>query len=452
MIEDFNELSNAIASLGSTVNAWRDEIVQIVHTESLDGKIAAAILGKTFANLQNPFIITSIPSRNFLTRKNINTIFIGIDEREIYDFLPFEAEAIFLVNPIETSIESIAKIIILNPGNYGYTKDSSSNSVLAFLLAKEIDTNIQAQAVLALLHANTKKTLQHKPLSTIEELILQIAINRKIVTVEKEFALLGKAFLSVKDALLYSTDPIIPHITGNSNEIEKLLYRAEIENENRKFIDLTNNEITKILNQLVMFLADKNVPLPFDSNLVKEEIHVNSENKEFLTHYLPDFTQAIVDAENSQIDEEIISVLLGNRSSSMKNLQSKYLREKREMIGHYINAKKTALQLDPNDELVVYENTKIPWYKAGTIGKIILQNNDVSEDKIIAIITEFNREKVAIVIVGGSEKWTEVLCYYENNPEINKHHKGDNEIMIVTTKDAKDTIISDIYSTIRTNL
>ncbi len=148
----------------------------------------------------------------------------------------------------------------LNPHLYGIDGSTEISSAgIAYLVAKYINEenkDLAAYAIVGAIGDNQDKGKQNSLIGLNQEIITKDAIEADVLEISKGFTIFGRETRPVHIAIEYCTDPYIPEISGNRNNILKLLKELGIpikdsEGNWRTLASLSTEETKKLVSALI---------------------------------------------------------------------------------------------------------------------------------------------------------------------------------------------------------
>jgi single-stranded-DNA-specific exonuclease len=151
----------------------------------------------------------------------------------------------------------------VNPNLFGYNGGSDvSGAGMAYLVARSLGRNDMAK--LAVVGAVGDMQDSRGALESINRLILADASANGSVLVEKDIRLFGRQSRSLVQMLTYSSEPIIPGLTGNQAACAQFIEALGISLKDaagwRSYVDLTQKERETLTSAIYMRLVDHRIP------------------------------------------------------------------------------------------------------------------------------------------------------------------------------------------------
>ena len=152
----------------------------------------------------------------------------------------------------------------INPHYFGYSGGSDvSGAGMAYFVAKALGRKDMAH--IAVVGAVGDMQDSRGALESINRIILQDAIEAGTIRLEKDIRMFGRQSRSLTQMLAYSSDPLIPGLTGNPPACSQFLESLGIALKNgggqwRSYVELAQDERQTLTSAIYIKLLDSNVP------------------------------------------------------------------------------------------------------------------------------------------------------------------------------------------------
>jgi single-stranded-DNA-specific exonuclease len=151
----------------------------------------------------------------------------------------------------------------INPNTFGYNGGNEiSGAGMAYLVAKSLGR--QEMANIAIVGAVGDMQDSRGALESINRIILEDGIKKGILEIEKDIRLFGRQSRSLVQMLAYSSEPVLPGLTGDQNAcaqfIESLGISLKDDGHWRSYVELTPKEKETLTSAMYMLLVDNKVP------------------------------------------------------------------------------------------------------------------------------------------------------------------------------------------------
>lgn len=387
--------------------------------------ISAAIIGKSFYEIDKPCVIFDVVEDNLINKLEIRrkcpTILIGINSSIIFNNLGKIEQPLLVINneeTIENKKEYDNKFNVLNSHIYNFKNRETSLSACTYFICSFIVNNLDYIVRLPLIasHANNL----FSKFEGLNSFIAKDANTGNITKSRKHLAILGSSVFSPQDGIIFSNNPFLPGLSGNSNEVDKLFAKANIESTttstSRKLIDLTKDEITDLNNLLIIHLSTQEGHQEENLVFIKEITIINKESEDSITNNVWDFSTAINDSINRMQMTSAVAVLMGNRTNHLTKLTRLFIEERKAVSLSY------QLIIDKRQDIVDlsvfrYFNAdrKINWYNTSLIAGMALSNGLVASDYPFAVTAPGPDNLVTIGVRASKNMITESITNVVNH-------------------------------------
>jgi RecJ-like exonuclease len=244
-----------------------DECIVVTHYDC-DGLSSGAILTKALKrnNIDFSLFVVKELTSEVIERVNdfsLPVIFTDLGESRLIENIRTPVVIIDHHSPIEFNKKDIAHI---NPELYGIHE--LSGSCVAYLVTRMLSHENKDLADIAITGAAGDMKLDSLKVSNLGEMIINDALDQKILKIEIGLRLFGYSSRPLHKALEYCFDPYIPGISGNESAVIQMLSDLGIEIKNgdkfRTLSELTNEEKVKLHTHLVMLRLSHNIENPED--------------------------------------------------------------------------------------------------------------------------------------------------------------------------------------------
>jgi RecJ-like exonuclease len=151
----------------------------------------------------------------------------------------------------------------INPNEHGYNGGSDiSGAGMAYLVAKSLGRTVMAN--IAIVGAVGDMQDSDGSLSSLNRSILQDAVENGTILIEKDLRMFGRQSRSLVQMLAYSSEPLIPGLTGNqaacAQFIESLGIGLKSGEDWKSYVELTRSQRETLSSALYMRLVDLRTP------------------------------------------------------------------------------------------------------------------------------------------------------------------------------------------------
>jgi single-stranded-DNA-specific exonuclease len=222
----------------------------------------------------------------------------------------------------------------INPNEHGYNGGSDvSGAGMAYLVAKTLGRTNMAEV--AIVGAVGDMQDSGGALTSINRIILEDAGENKTLAVENDIRMFGRQSRSLVQMLAYSSEPVIPGLTGNqaacAQFIESLGINLKDNGNWRSYVELSQREREALTTALYMRLVDLNTP-DFIIHGMFGEVYtlVNEEFKSELRD-AKEYATVLNACGRHEESEVGVKVCLGDRDLSWHKAKSLLEKHRREL-------------------------------------------------------------------------------------------------------------------------
>jgi single-stranded-DNA-specific exonuclease len=319
--DDLKKLSEKIKSL--------DDIV-VIHHYDADGLTSGAILikalereGKKVSHLCLKQLYKENIEEIKLLGKNFLFVDFGSGQLD-YLIKDFDKNNLFILDHHQPSLINgvIPKLKWhVNPLLYGLDGGKElSGSGLAFFFALALNKKNFDLSALAIVGAVGDMQDFSGKLIGLNRKILEIAVNKKIVSVKNDLRLYGRISRPLISYLVFSSSPIIPEITANEENClaflkqNNILLKDPFTEEWLSYEDLSKEDKQKLSSALILHLSEHNVPEWKIQSLIGEVYTIEKELPKSPLRDCKEFGTACNSAGRHAMPEVALQVCLGNRN------------------------------------------------------------------------------------------------------------------------------------------
>jgi single-stranded-DNA-specific exonuclease len=290
----------------------------------------------------------------------------------------------------------------VNPHLYGIDGATEvSGSGVAYFVAKAVNAENVDLAPIALVGAlgDMQDKNEQRQLCSLNALIVEDAVNAKLMTVENDLTFFGRETRPIHKALASATTPFIPGLSGEEDKCLAFLASLDIKLKHgekwRALRDLTKEEKKKLSSALADHLIARGLHADVESLIGKVYV-LNSEEPWTPLRDAREF--AVVLNSTGRLDRPSlgIAICMGDRDAALEE-SNKVLNEYRKNISTYLNwvVEQPERMRELEHIYVVYGETSINEKIIGTISSILVSGLANPEKPLIAfaIIEEENAAK-----------------------------------------------------------
>jgi len=396
----------------------KSKAVKLISNLDADGISAASIMVKTLERLNLAYSITILHqlkdenAKELAQENHKSYVFCDLGSGQLRALNKhFKDKRVFVLDHHEIQGEPEENITHINPHNFGFDGSTEVSAAgVCFFFAREVDRKNEDLAHLAIIGAIGD--VQAKDgLTGLNKKILEIAVKKGKIRVEKGLRLFGLQTRPLHKLLDYSSDLTIPGVTGSESGAVQFLKSIGIEpivnNKWRTFNDLTENEQKKLVAGIIMKRHSGGIENAEDVFsdvylLPNEEPGHFRDAKEFST-----LLNSCGRMDNASLG---IGACLGDEKQRAKALSN--LMDYKRQIVHSMNWYKEHSSKHKSDRIIKGSNYIIINAKdnvlstmIGTIASMISKNNEMEENIYVLSMARNpdDTTKVSLRITGKPE-------------------------------------------------
>ncbi|MGF3521965.1 MAG: DHH family phosphoesterase [Candidatus Bathyarchaeia archaeon] len=329
--------------------AEKDGFIHVFSHLDADGISAAGIIGKALFRLDARF---RIRITQWVDEKIISEIIT--DKPELVILTDFGSGYLDLLNQKIPNV----KIVILdhhqvtgatqnpnftqvNPHSYGIDGATDiSGSGVAYFTARAMNPKNTDLSPIALVGAlgDMQDRYDQRKLSGLNELIVEDAVNTKLVTVEKDLTFFGRETRPIHRTLASTTNPFLPGLSGEEDKSLAFLSSLDIPLKNgdkwRALRDLTEEEKKRLCSALAEYLLSKGLHYEV-TNLIGYNYILNNEEPGTSLRDGREFAVVLNSTGRLNRPSLGIALCMGERGAALEEA-NKVLEDYRKDINKYL--------------------------------------------------------------------------------------------------------------------
>lgn len=288
--------------------------------------------------------------------------------------------------------------------------DQNTIPATAFTFTEEhlisSDYELQLAACATLLFTGSKK---QSPKANIE--ISEKAKERNLLEERKGIKLFGFGFLPLDELLLYSTRPFIQGISGNQKACDALLNEAEIPITKLRLpmSSLNSSEAQHLTQHLTSNLLDKIGPSIIPHILGTDYVLI-LESETSPLRYLSGLEAIAETAWGRQEQGAAMSVWLGDRGRSLRNITDIYLSHQKDVISTISRLESKPKGISTETSTVI-EVAGVQSELLTDVGRVALQSGLVNQERPLLIT---NNESTVVIWTSENIVANEVAKILQN--------------------------------------
>jgi single-stranded-DNA-specific exonuclease len=415
MVEEKAPVEGFLASAAQAAKAIletveKDGFIHVFSHLDADGVAAAGIIGKALFRLDARF---RLRVTQWVDEKIIGKIVA--DKPQLVVLTDFGSGYLDLLNEkipnskvvildhhqIACEVEN-ENFVQVNPHLHGIDGATEvSGSGVTYFVAKAVSAENVDLAPIALVGAlgDLQDKNEQRQLHGLNEIIVNDAVDAKLVTVEKDLTFFGRETRPIHRALAATTSPFIPGISGEEDKSYAFLASLDIKPKDgerwRALRDLTEDEKKKLSSALADYLISRGLHAEVE-NLIGNIYVLTREEPWTPLRDAREF--ALVLNSTGRLDRPSlgIAICMGDRASALEEA-NRVLADYRKSISTYLGwvIEKPERMKEFDHIYVVYGESFINEKIIGTISSILVSGLENPEKPLIAFsnIEEENAAK-----------------------------------------------------------
>ena len=357
--------------------------IQIISHFDTDGITSAAIMIKTLKKLDKSFSVKIVKNLDEKIIQNLSekkiTIFLDLASNSLNHIKKTKLENVFIIDHHEVMQEIPENVYIINPELD--SKEKISASGLTYLFCKELipDKESAKLAVLGMIGDCLEKN--------IDKINNQILIEAEIV--KKRGLLIYPSTRPINRVLEYSSNPYIPGITGNTEEVLNLLRTIGLTPKNGKYksiIELDEKEMSKLITSILLLK-----PQTGNNEIVGDIFLIKIFNK------LEDARElsAMINACSRLGESETALQFCMEIPKALKKAEALHIKYKQILMSGLEYASNISEKIKGKGYIIINTKDKVKDTVIGTITSI-LSNSLIYEQGTIIIGMAYDKDKIKI--------------------------------------------------------
>jgi RecJ-like exonuclease len=240
-------------------------------------------------------------------------------------------------------------VVHLNPHLFGFNGATDlSGSGATYLIARALGENAELSDLAVVGAVGDLQHVREGRLRAVNRLILDEAEKHAIVAVEKDLQAFGRQTRPIHKLLEYGSDPYIPGITGNSEQILELLASLNIELKEegkwKKWIDLSNVERRTIISALIQRCIMQGIPPEKIQNLVGEVYTLLKEKRGTALRDASEYATLLNATARYGFEKIGVAVCMGDRESNYRRANELLLVHRENLVRGLSYVKETGVK------------------------------------------------------------------------------------------------------------
>lgn len=395
------------------LNTSKKETIRIIGHLDADGICSSAIIINAMTKLNRKYILTILPTITEETLNQLNKesekyfvfVDLGSGSLDIIGKTLQEKKILILDHHHPQSDTKYSNIIQINPHLFdidGSNEISGAGVVFLFSMALTDNSEMSRIAIVGAI-GDVQENNGFKKLNSE---ILDIALKKNLIEVHKGLKFFGLQTRPIYKLLQYSSDIIIPDVTGSESGAISFLQGLGINPRTKtgwkKLSDLNEEEKKKLIAAIIMKSTDSRPESIFSNNYLligEKDDSPFRDAKEFSTLL------------NScgRLDKASIGIGACLNDKKMKEMAVQNLSVYRREIVNAINWYKDNINTDKiikkKNILIINAEEEVIPTMIGTLGSILSKSSDIENNTFILSLArnDDNTTKISLRISGNPE-------------------------------------------------
>jgi len=227
----------------------------------------------------------------------------------------------------------------INPHFYGYDGGLDiSGGGMTYLVAKSLKRDSMAH--IAVVSAIGDMQDNGGELHSLNRNILEDAVSQNTIKVKRDLSIFGRQSRPISQMLAYSSEPVIPGLTGNPDKCSEFIHNLGIplkdDGKWRHYVDLSWEDRKKLTTALYIYLLNLNTPEFIIQRLIGEVYTLLKEEKKTELRDAKEYS-TMLNACGRQDKPEIgVKICLGERGETLHTAR-RILEKHRQMLKEGLN-------------------------------------------------------------------------------------------------------------------
>jgi single-stranded-DNA-specific exonuclease len=322
----------------------------------------------------------------------------------------FNGKKVFILDHHEVQGKPEENIIHLNPHIFGFDNFSEISAAgMCFFFARAVDKKNEDLAHLAIIGA-IGDVQEKNGFTGLNSIILDIAVKKKKIRVEKGLKLFGLQTRPIHKLLEYSSDLPIPDVTGSESGAVQFLKRLNIEPVNNKgkwraFNDLGDDEKKRLAAGIVMNRQTGGIKNPED---IFTNVYLLEDEQPGHFRDAKEFSTLLNSCGRMNNASLGIGACLGDKKQRAKAISS-LMDYKKEIINsmnwykEHCSREKSDRIIKGSNYIIINAKDNVLSTMIGTIASMISKNNDIEENIFVLSMARNpdNTTKVSLRVSGN---------------------------------------------------
>jgi RecJ-like exonuclease len=316
----------------------QDEVVIVSHVDA-DGLASAGIICRALDKIEKGYEVKIVKKLDPSVIKDVSSaeavIFtdLGSGSLDLMDDLG----PLCIVADHHQPAGRSETVLHLNPHLFGFNGATDlSGAGATYLIARALGENAELSDLAVVGAVGDLQHVREGRLRGVNRLILDEAEKHAIVGVEKDLQAFGRQTRPIHKLLEYTSNPYIPGITGNGEQVLGFLTSLNIELQERgkwkKWIDLSSVERRTIISALIQRCLMQGMPPEKIQNLVGEVYTLLKEERGTALRDASEYSTLLNATARYGFEQIGVAVCLGDRAGSYRKANELLLMHRENLV------------------------------------------------------------------------------------------------------------------------
>ncbi len=316
----------------------QDEVLIVSHVDA-DGLASAGIICRALDRIEKGYEVK-------IVKKLDPSVFQDVSSAEAVIFTDLGSGSLDLIDDLgplcviadhHQPAGRSDTALHLNPHLFGFNGATDlSGSGATYLIARALGENADLSDLAVVGAVGDLQHVREGRLRGVNRLILEEAEKYATVAVEKDLQAFGRQTRPIHKLLEYASNPYIPGITGNSDQILRFLTSLNIELQEegkwKKWIDLSSVERRTIISALIQRCLAQGMPPEIIQNLVGEVYTLLKEECGTTLRDASEYATLLNATARYGFEKIGIAVCMGDRDGSYRKANELLLMHRENLV------------------------------------------------------------------------------------------------------------------------
>ena len=316
----------------------QDEVVIVSHVDA-DGLASAGIMCRALDRIEKGYEVKIVKKLDPSIMRDVSSadavIFtdLGSGSLDLMDDLG----PLCIVADHHQPAGSCETVLHLNPHLFGFNGAIDlSGAGATYLIARALGENVELSDLAVVGAVGDLQHVREGRLRGVNRLILDEAEKHAVVAVEKDLQAFGRQTRPIHKLLEYTSNPYIPGISGNSEQVLGFLASLNIELQEggkwKRWIDLSSVERRTIVSALMQQCLLQGMPPEKIQNLVGEVYTILKEERGTALRDASEYSTLLNATARYGFEKIGVAVCIGDRAGSYRKANELLLMHRENLV------------------------------------------------------------------------------------------------------------------------